>query len=253
MVSLKENLRIVADAEALTRTAATVFVDCAQKAIEQRGSCAVALSGGTTPQALYALLARDHEPFRRRVPWAQMHFFWGDERMVPPEHPDSNYGMAYRTLLSKVPVPPANVHRFKPEEAEPHSAARAYEQVLSRYFPLVDAQWPRFDLVLLGMGVDGHTASLFPGSAALYERNRLAVANWVVQLASYRLTLTLPAFNHAATVVFLVSGKDKAPALRAVMAGTGPPERLPAQLIRPTRGALLWLVDRAAAHLLPGL
>jgi 6-phosphogluconolactonase len=176
-----------------------------------------------------------------------MFFFWGDERHVPPTDPDSNYRMADETMLSKIPVPAANVFRIKAENPDAEAAALAYEQTLQKFFALEAGQFPRFDLILLGMGPDGHTASLFPGTGALHEKSRLVVANWVEKLKASRFTLTLPVLNSAACVVFLVSGTDKASALHAVLEGDAPGEQYPAKLVRPTNGKLIWLIDRAAA------
>jgi 6-phosphogluconolactonase len=179
-----------------------------------------------------------------------MHVFWGDERHVPPDHPDSNYRMANEALLSKVPIPPANVHRIKSEHPDAHQVADDYEQTLQAFFHLAAGQLPRFDLILLGLGPEAHTASLFPGTKALHETRRLVVSTWVGKFFTDRITLTPAVLNNAAGVIFLVSGEDKALALKAVLEGHDEPEQLPAQLIRPAHGRLLWLVDRAAAGLL---
>jgi len=233
--------------EALAREAAQRFTDLAREAIDSRGRFSVALSGGSTPAALYGLLAE--EPCRAQIPWAQVYLFWGDERCVPPDHPDSNYRLAHETLISHVPIPSANVYRMR-GEIEPHLAARVYERALQDFFC---GPRSRFDLVLLGLGNDGHTASLFPNSAALHERERLAVA---VE-ASYqdrpvrRVTLTLPALNTARHVLFLVTGSAKAGIVRAVL--EGPKGHLPAQQIRPTAGQIVWMLDREAASQLRGL
>ncbi|HYL79732.1 MAG TPA: 6-phosphogluconolactonase, partial [Candidatus Acidoferrum sp.] len=209
----------------------------------------VALSGGSTPKALFRLLAGEGDgSFRGRVPWNRAQVFWGDERHVPPDHPDSNYRMTYDTLLSRVPVPPENIHRIRTEDPDADKVAESYERTLRSVFRLAEGQLPRFDLVLLGMGPDGHTASLFPGTPALHERKRLVVGQWVEKLQTHRITLTPPVLNNAALVVFLVSGAEKAETLRAVLLGEYQPERFPAQLVRPTGGRLLWLVDRAAAR-----
>ena len=196
--------------------------------------------------------------------WEDVRFFWGDERHVPPDHADSNFQMVYESMLSRLPVNPGHVWRIKGEYESAALAADEYDRDLRRAFARETdggaraapaespyaGEWPRFDLVLLGMGADGHTASLFPGTDALHEGRRLAVANWVPTLNADRITLTPPVFNNAAEVLFLVSGDDKAEALRAVIEGPSDPDRLPAQLIRPTRGRLRWLVDPTAARLL---
>ena len=251
MPVVKPDIHIVADARALSWAAAEEFVRQARDAVRSQGIFTVALSGGSTPKSLYALLAREcAESFRAQVPWDKMHVFWGDERHVPPDHPDSNYHMAHEAMLAKVSLPAAHVHRIKTEHPDARQAADAYEQDLRTFFRLAPTQLPRFDVVLLGMGPDGHTASLFPGTGAVHEQTRLAVAPWVAQFHTYRVTLTPPVLNNAACVIFLVSGADKAATLRAVLEGDDQPDRFPSQAIRPTQGRLLWLVDRAAAGLL---
>jgi 6-phosphogluconolactonase len=249
---------------ALQESAAGLVVALAAQAVEKHGIFAIALSGGTTPQGVYARLA-DDELLRARVPWEHVRFFWGDERHVPPDHPDSNFHMVYESMLARLPVNPGHVWRIKGEYESAARAAEEYDRDLRRAFTrgakrsrgagAVSAikpgrKLPRFDLVLLGMGADGHTASLFPDTSALHEENRLAVANWVATLNADRITLTPPLLNNAAEIVFLVTGGDKAEALKAVLEGPYEPDRLPAQLIRPTRGRLRWLVDPAASRLL---
>jgi len=243
------DIRIVPDSASLHRAAAEEFARRAKQAVRAHARFSVALSGGATPSGLYAHLAAD-PTYRREVPWERIHFFWGDERHVPPDHADNNYGLAYKTLLTRVPVHPANIHRIPTEYEETDPVARQYERTLRAYFQLSTGQLPRFDLVLLGLGADGHTASLFPGTQALHETHRLVVANWVDRLGANRITLTVPAFNNASCVIFLVSGEDKAAPLKAVVAGRQDPHRLPAQLIRPMNGELVWLVDQAAGRLL---
>jgi len=242
-------IRILAESTSLYRAAADEVARRAKQAVQARGRFAVALSGGTTPRGLYAHLASD-PTHRREVPWEKVHFFWGDERHVPPDHPDSNSRMAHDALLAKVPVRSKNIHRIPTASPDVDRAARHYEEVLRAFFRLSAGQLPRFDLVLLGLGVDGHTASLFPGTQALHEQHRLVVANWVGRLGVSRITLTAPVFNNASCVIFLVSGEDKASPLRAVIAGGQEPAELPAQLIRPIDGEVVWLVDEAAARLL---
>jgi 6-phosphogluconolactonase len=206
----------------------------------------VALSGGSTPRATYALLATVE--FASLVDWPRVHVFWGDERCVPLDDPDSNYRMARETLLDHVPLPTRNVHRIR-GEMDPEAAAQAYAAELRAFF---GTQWPSFDLVLLGMGNDGHTASLFPGSATLHEDTRavVAVTAHYEDRPAHRVTLTPPAINSARQVVFLVAGAAKAETLQAVL--EGPADRFPAQFIRPTSGQLAWLVDSAAASRLKG-
>ena len=213
--------------------------------IADGGRFSVAVPGGNTPKQVYALLAS--EAFKERVEWGRVHVFFGDERCVPPEHPESNYRMVLETLLSNVPIPQKNVYRIK-GELGPEEAAAAYESELRKYF--VAASVPRFDLVLLGMGEDGHTASLFPDSAALNEKNAWVAANWVAQLNSFRITLTLSALNAAANILFLVKGLQKAKRLAEVLNGPFDLLQLPAQAIRPTNGSLVWMVDAEAAAML---
>jgi 6-phosphogluconolactonase len=243
-------VRIVADAESLARAGASAFVEVAKQAVRANGVFTVALSGGSTPKALYSLLASDAS-FKSQVPWDKTHFFWGDERHVPPDHADSNYRMTNDTMLANAPVPAGNVHRIKGELEDARQAAEDYERALRDFFKLAPGQLPRFDLVLLGMGPDGHTASLFPGTKALSEQQHLVVANWVEKFDSYRITLTLPVLNNAACVVFLVSGAEKADTLCAVLSGEAGAEPYPSQLIHPTRGRLIWLVSSEAARQLP--
>ena len=235
-------LHVFSTADALAEAAAEYVVHLAHAAVTERGRFSLALSGGSTPRALHAHLAA--EPLRSDVDWGRVHVFWGDERCVPPDHPDSNYRMARETLLNHVPIPPAQVHRM-PGELPPAEAAVAYEAELREFF--ASAAWPAFDLVLLGLGDDGHTASLFPGTAALAETERWVAANWVEKLDTWRLTLTVPAINQAAQVVFLVAGAAKADRLRQVLRGPYQPTVLPSQMIRPLSGNLAWFVDLAAA------
>lgn len=246
---MKPEIQIVDHAEALYRAGAAEFVRQAGAAVQLKGVFTVALSGGSTPKGLYGLLATDLT-FRAQAPWDKTHVFWGDERHVPPTDADSNYRMASEAMLSKVPIPHAHVHRIKSENPDAHRAAEDYEQTLRACFPSPDGQPPRFDLVFLGLGSDGHTASLFPGTSALHEEKRLVVSNWVGKFYTERITMTAPVLNNAACVIFLVSGGDKALPLKAVLEGPYEPEQLPAQLIRPKQGRLLWLVDEVAARLL---
>ena len=248
----KAEIRVLEGLQQLGRAAALEFLRRARGSVREKGLFSAALSGGSTPRSLYSLLANDSS-FRAEVPWEKTHFFWGDERHVPPEHPESNYRMAEEALLSKVPIPPENIHRIEAENADAQAAAEDYEAALRTFFRLKAGEFPRFDLVLMGMGADGHTASLFPGTEALRERNRLVVANWVATVQSHRITMTLPLLNRAAMVLFLVSGEEKAETLRRVLAGEERQNPLPAQLIRPTHGRLLWLVDRGAGRLLEGI
>jgi 6-phosphogluconolactonase len=232
--------------EILHESAAAFFVAAARDAIDERGAFMVALAGGSTPKAVYSMLATNSH-WRSQVPWQQVHFFWGDERHVPPDHQESNFRMAREAMLDRLPIDRAKVWRIKGEYPDAREAAAEYETRLRAAFA---TEVPRFDLVLLGMGPDGHTASLFPGTDALHEQQRLAVANRVPQLATERITLTFKTLNHAAEVLFLVHGDDKADALKAVLEGPTRPDEFPAQMIQPSEGRLRWLIDRTAARLL---
>jgi 6-phosphogluconolactonase len=240
-------VRVCNTPQELFHLAADEVVRVATQAIAARGRFTIALSGGSTPRSLFTLLASSARDF----PWDRTYFFWGDERHVPPDNPDSNYRMANETLLSKVPVPAGNVHRVLAENPDAAAAALDYEQTLHSFFQLDDARpFPSFDLVLLGMGPDGHTASLFPGTSALAEKSRLVVANHLEQLHTDRITMTYPVLNAANCVLFLVSGADKAPALKEVLEGTGTVEKYPSKGVRPEVGRVVWLADQAAASLL---
>lgn len=243
---MKPAIHVLADADALFRAAGDAFVRAARDAVRESGRFTVALSGGSTPKALYTSLATD-EALRAGVPWAGCEFFWGDERHVPPDDVASNYRMAHEAMLARVPVGPGQVHRIKGEEADAARAAADYEAELRRVFHLGPEGVPRFDLILLGLGPDGHTASLFPGTAALADETRLVVANRVSQLATERITLTLPVLNNARRVIFLVEGAGKAAILKKVLQPVPGAERLPAGRVQPRDGTLVWLVDRAAA------
>ena len=232
-------LRVLPDAATLALAAAGEFTRVASAS---KGPFRVALSGGSTPKAFHALLSDETKPFRARIPWERLHFFWGDERCVPPDHPESNYRMALETLLSKVPVPAGQIHRIQGELANADQAADLYEETLLREFDTL----PRFDWIFLGMGPDGHTASIFPGTSALVEQKKLVTSVWVPEKAAHRVTLTLPVLNAGKKVVFVVSGADKAEAARQVIEG-GPQPTFPASLVNPARGELLRLLDRAAA------
>ena len=251
-------VRIYRDPEELAIKAARRFARLADQYVVGCGKFTVALSGGSTPRAMFSLLAE--HPFADTVPWSSIYFFWGDERCVPPDHPDSNYRMAYESLLSKAPIPERNIFRIPAEIPEPERAAEEYATALTEFFaagrgattsgtaPL--SNLPRFDLVFLGMGPDGHTASLFPHSAALQEGERIVVANYVEKFKAYRITLTATTINNARNVTFLVAGADKADALKHVLEGPGEPDHYPSQMIHPSNGTLVWMVDEAAASLL---
>lgn len=236
------DLQVHESAAELAQAAAERFVSASEDAIEQRGSFRVALSGGSTPQETYRRLA---EPgLATKVSWRNVHLFWGDERCVPPEHPDSNYRMARKTLIQKVPIPQTNVHRIL-GELDPDEAAEAYVDELRSVFG--PEKRPRFDLVLLGLGKDGHTASLFPGSLALRETEHWAVAVYVEPVHSWRVTLTPPVLNAARQLSFLVAGKSKAERLHEVLESEPQPDALPAQIIQPRNGQVTWMIDQAAA------
>lgn len=237
-------LRRLTTPQDLFQAAAEEVIRAANDAVVKRGRFTIALSGGSTPKNLYTLIAANAGS---SLPWERIFFFWGDERHVPPEDAESNYRMAKETLLSKVPVPTGNIFRVPAEIPDATAAGEAYEGTLQKFFALGLGEFPRLDLILLGMGPDGHTASLFPETAALQEKSRLVVANWVEKLKASRITLTLPVLNSARCVAFLVSGSDKATALREVLEGSGPAEKYPSKLVRPTDGKLIWFVDRAAA------
>jgi len=237
-------LRVVDTAAELFRAAAREFVSLASQAVKDKGRFCVALSGGSTPKKLYSLLAGSEA---KAVPWDRTYFFFGDERHVPPDDPESNHRMANEAMFSKAPVPPGNIFRIHAEE-NATLAAEEYEDTLRKFFDLAPDQLPRFDLILLGVGPDGHTASLFPGSAALNETKRLVVANWVEKFKTDRITLTFPVLNNAAFVMFLASGSDKAGILREVF--DNPAANLPSQRVRPEHGQLVWMADREAVGLL---
>ena len=243
-------LVVLPDPDAVARAAAEQIAVRAGRAAGETGTFSIALSGGSTPKRLYALLADPSAPYRSRIPWDRVRVFFGDERHVPPDDAQSNFRMARESLLEKAPIPSENVHRILAERPAEEAAA-LYEAELRRAFALDDGGVPRFDVVLLGMGEDGHTASLFPGTAALTERRRLVVANWVPKFSTWRITLTLPVLDAARAVLFLVAGGDKAGPLSAVFDPSSAPDAYPCQLVRPASGELLWLVDRAAAARVP--
>jgi len=246
---VQPEIRVLADGAAIAKSAALVFVQAAASAVRDRGSFTVALAGGSTPKVLYGLLAAD-SILRSQVPWDKMHLFFGDERHVGPEHPESNFRMATEAMISKAPLRADQVTRIKGEYEDTERAAREYEQGLRAHFKLKDGEYPRFDLLLAGMGNEGHTLSLFPGTKALHADGRIAVRNWVGKLYTERITITAPAANNAAQIIFMVTGADKALALKGVLEGPFEPDQLPAQLLQPINGKLLWLVDAAAGGML---
>lgn len=237
------------DVDALSRFAAREFARRAREAIWGRGVFRVALSGGSTPRRMHELLAA--EPFRTQIEWTSVQIFFGDERAVEPDHPDSNFNSACESLLNAVPLHSSQIHRMAGERGDLDLAARDYEAQLSRSFAIKPGDgFPSFDLIVLGMGKDGHTASLFPFTRALRERDRWVARNEVPQMSTDRLTLTFPILNAAACVMFLVGGRDKAESLERVLEGPTSPEELPAQSVAPPGGDLLWLVDEEAGALL---
>jgi 6-phosphogluconolactonase len=243
VATLTPDIRIFVDLNALSQAAAGLFAETAAGAIRQRGQCLVALSGGGTPARLYELLATS--PFAEQVQWQHVHAFWGDERGVPPDDPESNYHQAYQALLSRVPIPPENIQRVH-GESQPAEAAVDYARTLQA-FANPPLSYPRFDLVLLGMGEDGHTASLFPGSQVDLPGPTAAVTAHYEGRPANRVTLTPLVLNAARSAVFLVSGESKSATVADVLKGSYRPELLPAQRIHPADGALIWMLDRAAA------
>ena len=229
------------DYEALSNAAAGIFVQRAREAAQNKGWFGVVLSGGHTPQRTYELLARP--PYRDHVSWGQVHVFWGDERCVSHADPRSNVRMARQALLDQVPIPASQIHPMSCGQA-PEEGAREYESTIRKFF---GDQQPRFDLIFLGLGENGHTASLFPRSPVLQEQDRWVSEIYVAEQDLYRVTLTAPLINQAAVVAFLVSGNSKSGVLKEVLEGPSDPNRLPAQLIQPSNGELHWLVDQGAA------
>ncbi len=243
---MKPNVRVCADLAELSRQAAEGAVGILNDAARAAGTCSIVLSGGSTPRTLYQLLATD---FRDRIPWAALQIFWGDERYVPPEDSRSNYRMSRETLLDHVPCPPENIHPMPTHLPGVDFAAREYERTLRDHFP---ADWPRFDLVLLGVGDDGHTASLFPGSPALAEEARWVVPAEAPVEPRPRLTMTLPALSRARAIYVLVAGGTKAHVLQHVLEDEADVDRYPAAGLRLGTGSITWWADRDAAALLDG-
>ena len=247
------SVRIFEDGDALAFHFATYFSELVSSSVNDRGRFSVALSGGSTPKAAFQRLAM--EPFASTIPWQSIYFFWGDERCVPPDNSQSNYRMAMEALLSRVDVSSQNIFRIEGELSDPTESARRYSEIVDRLLDRnsdngEESTGPRFDLILLGLGEDGHTASLFPGTAALDSSDEIVVANYVPKLDSTRITFTLATINNARNVTFLVSGDSKASILKRVLQGGSQNELLPSQLVHPRNGNLIWFVDREAAHLL---
>jgi 6-phosphogluconolactonase len=243
----KGEILIFPNPEELSRAAAKMFVELAVEAIETSNLFTVALAGGSTPRRMYELLADNEQEFRNHIDWEKTHFFFGDERHVPPDSPESNFRMANEALFSKIDLPTANVHRFLTENSDAAQVAELYENELKSFF---STNLPVFDLILLGLGSDAHTASLFPESPIVEEQNRLVAAPFVEKLGDFRLTLTPLLINNSSNIIFLVAGTDKAEALRNVLQGEPDPLKFPAQIVSPTNGKLIWLADNAAAKLL---
>lgn len=238
--ALKRDVRIFPDPDTLARAAAGFFAGAAARAIGNYDRFSAALSGGSTPRMLFRVLGSG---YRDRIEWDSVHLFWADERAVPPDHRQSNYRLAYDNLISKIPIPPSNIHRIR-GELDPLLAAREYENALLAYFG--SGGIPAFDLILLGLGGDGHTASLFPGSGALLEKNQLAVMSYSEAARSRRVTLTLPILNKAANIIFLVSGKSKA-GITSEILSKGRGDLYPAGLVKPSGGRITWFLDKEAA------
>jgi len=238
---MRGTLHIFSGVEELVQRAAESITGALETSIMSGGGATVLLAGGNTPARIYESLGH---VTRNRVDWRRVHLFWGDERCVAPNMPESNYRMVEHSLLSRIEIPSGNIHRIETER-EPSEAARMYEQEITRVFDLVPGVVPSFSLALLGLGEDGHTASLFPGSESLLERQRLAVDTFVAHLNTHRITVTLPVINHASTVMMLVSGKSKSSILREVL--DDGPAQYPAQMVKPATGRLDWFIDREAA------
>lgn len=241
----REHLFVARDQNELNIAAAGKIVHVCKESIRANGRCSIALAGGSTPKPLYKLLSV--RPFVEQIDWSRLHFFWSDERFVPPDHPDSNYQMAFQTLLSKVAIPDANVHRVETEQPNVETAALQYESAIRSFFNTEDDAVPKFDLILLGLGEDGHTASLFPSSPAITESKNLVFGMYVENIQGSRVTFTAPLINGARSVLFFVSGTSKARILKVILEGPSRKELYPAQLVRPVDGTIYWFVDRNAA------
>ncbi len=235
-------IHVCSDLEALSHKATAIFVDISRKCIALKGRFAVAVSGGSTPRKLYTLLSSNR--YREKVDWRSINFFWVDERCIPKEHKDSNFRLVFETLLSKLPIPDDNIHRIKGEE-EPEKGAKQYEDDLREFFG--KNALPVFDLIILGVGEDGHTASLFPGSRSLEETNKLAVPVYLERPKRHRVTLTLPIINNSTHILFLVTGHSKAGIVHEILEEGDKRELYPAGLVSPVRGTITWLIDKEAA------
>lgn len=242
-----DSVKILIDIDAVSHEAAGIFINSAERCISLRGRFTVAISGGSTPGMLFSLLGS--ESYADKIDWSRVHLFWVDERCVPKEHKDSNFGGAWNSLLSHISIPESNIHRIK-GEILPLDGALEYEKELITFFGADTV--PAFDLVFLGMGEDGHTASLFPASVSLKEDKRLAVPVYVERLKSWRITLTLPVLNNAHSVVFLVTGRNKADVLKEILGRDESAKSYPACLIKPDNRSLIWLLDNDAASQISG-
>ena len=243
-------VKVAATGSSCAHVAAAYVQQVAVDAVARRGVARIAISGGNTPKAVFALLANPGEPFLTTIPWARLELFWVDERCVPPDDKESNFGMTRKAMLNEVPLPPENIHRME-GELDPQESASRYEAVLRNSFKLEGAETPTFDLILLGIGDDGHTASLFPETDALQEMSRLVVANHVPQKDTWRLTLTWPVITQGREVAFLIEGAAKRTIVKTVFDGPYDPEKYPSQLIRPASGRLTLLMDTEASAGLP--
>ena len=244
-----DQVDVFTDVQALTVVAAQRIVALATNAVQDHGVFAVALSGGSTPRVLYRLMATD-KTIRSAIPWSKVHFFFGDERYVPPDHAESNFRMAREAMFQGLRSKGLHIHRILGELASASEAAAEYEADLGEFFGargLLDQGFPRLDLALLGMGPDGHTASLFPNSSGLRESARWVVANWVEKFKADRITMTLPVLNSAAEVILLVSGHEKSPVLAEVLGQAVSGPKYPVQRVRPRHGIKRWMLDATAA------
>lgn len=241
-MTLISSVQVIPDVEAVSHEAARIFINSAERCISAGGRFSVAVSGGSTPGRLFTLLGS--ELYADKIDWSRVYFFWVDERCVPKEHKESNFGGAWDSLLSHISIPESNIHRIK-GEIPPVDGALEYEKELTNFFGADTT--PAFDLIFLGMGEDGHTASLFPASDSLEEDKRLAVPVYIEKLKSWRITLTLPVLNNAHSVVFLVTGSNKAEALKEILGRDESAKNYPAYLIKPDNGSLTWLIDNDAA------
>jgi 6-phosphogluconolactonase len=239
---MAREIQVLDSASSVAEAGALHFVRICNSSIKTNGKFSVVLSGGSTPKGMLSLLASDE--YKKQVPWDKCHFFWGDERSVPPTHADSNFKMATDALLSHIPANPAQIYRMEAEKADINQAAQEYQNKIAAFFNVPNSGCPpQFDLLYLGMGPDGHTASLFPGTTAQSEKSRWVVPNFVPKFNTNRMTFTYPMINQAKNIIFLVAGKDKVSALKEVLQGEPALETYPSQGINPIHGSLLWLLD----------